>query len=324
MSPGGFWAFIIGIVAILILYLAASFTGNAALYLLFIVILFAVFAVVFFITSIKQYSQFERGIIFRLGKFNRVAGPGWVVVIPFFEQEFQRVDVRVKMMDLSSQEVFTQDDIKLSLDGTIYYQITDPEKATLQIDNYGQGLANLVQSAVRNAIASMTMRQLFGNLDKLNDFLADAIRHMTWKWGVDVPTVQIRTIAPPQEVITAMQQPEIAANLLQAQRFKADAQKIVMEAIGEGGKALDDKSVMYLYLQALKQMGESSSSKIVLPMQFMQGIGGMGAMAGLGMAAMGGGQSPLPQQAVTALGGEQNVQNVVDQIKAKIAQTSQQ
>ncbi|MCL4400978.1 MAG: SPFH domain-containing protein [Candidatus Parvarchaeota archaeon] len=323
MSPGGFWGFIIGIACIFLLFALAEFFGSAILYLLFISVIVIVFSVVFFITSVKQYSQFERGIIFRLGKFNRVAGPGWVIVLPFFEQEFQRVDVRVKMMDLSSQEVFTQDDIKLSLDGTIYYQITDPEKATLQIDNYGQGLSNLVQSAVRNAIASMTMRQLFGNLDKLNDFLADAIRHMTWKWGVDVPTVQVRTVSPPTEVIQAMQQPEIAANLLQAQRFKADAQKIVMEAIGEGGKALDDRSVMYLYLQALKQMGESSSSKIVLPMQFMQGMGGMGAMAGLGMAAGMGGNTPLSSQATAALGGQQNVQNVIDQIKSKIAQSAQ-
>jgi regulator of protease activity HflC (stomatin/prohibitin superfamily) len=309
MSPTGFWAFIIGIAVILLLFLLGQF--SPVFYLLFLIVLFLVVAVVFFITSVKQYTQFERGIIFRLGKFNRIAGPGWAIVIPFFEQEFQRVDVRVKMMDISSQEVFTQDDIKLALEGTIYYQITDPEKATLQIDNYGQGLSTLVQSAVRNAISAFTMRQLFGNLDRLNDVLADAIRHLTWKWGIDVPTVQIRTIAPPSEVITAMQQPEIAANLLQAQRFKADAQKIVMEAIGEGGKALDDRSIMYLYLQALKQMGESSSSKIVLPMQFMQGLGSLGGVAGLSAAGL------------ASIGGQQNVQNIVDQIKTKIAQTQQ-
>ena len=217
------------------------------------------------------------------------------------------------MLDVNSQEAFTADDIKLMIEGTIYYQITDPEKATLQIDNYGQGLSTLVQSSIRNAIASLTMRQVFGNLDKLNDILADAIRHTTWKWGIDVPSVQIRTVAPPSEVIQAMQQPEIAANLLQAQRFKADAQKIVMEAIGEGGKSLDDRSVMYLYLQALKQMGESSSSKIVLPMQFMQNAGSMlGGVAGLSAAGL------------ASLGGQQNVQNVIDKIKDKISQSAQQ
>ncbi len=311
MNPGEFWAFIIGVAAIIILFFLSEFVPS--LYYVFLIVLFAVAVSVFFITTVKKYTQFERGIIFRLGKFNRIAGPGWAIVVPFFEEEYKKVDVRVKMLDVNSQEAFTADDIKLMIEGTIYYQITDPEKATLQIDNYGQGLSTLVQSSIRNAIASLTMRQVFGNLDKLNDILADAIRHTTWKWGIDVPSVQIRTVAPPSEVIQAMQQPEIAANLLQAQRFKADAQKIVMEAIGEGGKSLDDRSVMYLYLQALKQMGESSSSKIVLPMQFMQNAGSMlGGVAGLSAAGL------------ASLGGQQNVQNVIDKIKDKISQSAQQ
>ena len=309
MSPGEFWVFAVGVIVLVLLFLFSLFVPS--LFYIFLIIFIVLLAVIFFITFVKKYSQFERGIIFRLGKFNRIAGPGWAVVVPFFEEEYKKVDVRVKMMDISSPDIFTSDDLKLSIDGTIYYQIVDPEKATLQIDNYGQGLSNLVQSAVRNAIASLTMRQVFGSLDRLNDILADAIRHMTWKWGIDVPSVQLRTVSPSNEVIQAMQQPEISANLLQAQRFKAEAQKIVIEAIGEGGKSLDDRSIMYLYLQALKQMGESSSSKIVLPMQFMQNAGGMlGGIAGLSTTAL------------ASLGGQENVQNVIDKIKEKMSQAN--
>ncbi len=309
MSSEEFWFFIIGIIALILLLVMSPIFPD--FFYLFLLIFIIIIAVIFFIAFVKKYSQFERGIIFRLGKFNRVAGPGWAIVMPFFEQEYKKVDVRVKMLDISSQDIFTNDDLKLSLDGTIYYQIIDPEKATLQIDNYGQGLSNLVQSAIRNAIASLSMRQVFSNLDKLNDILEDAIRHMTWKWGIDVPSVQIRSVSPSNEVIQAMQQPEIAANLLQAQRFKAEAQKIVIEAIGEGGKSLDDKSIMYLYLQALKQLGESSSSKIILPMQFMQNSGSMlGGIAGLSTAAL------------ASLGGQENVQNFVDNIKEKISQSN--
>jgi regulator of protease activity HflC (stomatin/prohibitin superfamily) len=309
MSPGEFWVFVGGIIALIVLFLLSIFIPG--LFYIFLLLFIALLLVIFFITFVKKYSQFERGIIFRLGKFNRIAGPGWAIVLPFFEEEYKKVDVRVKMMDITSSDIFTADDLKLSLEGTIYYQIVDPEKATLQIDNYGQGLSNLVQSAIRNAIASLTMRQVFGSLDKLNDILADAIRHMTWKWGIDVPSVQLSSVSPANEVIQAMQQPEIAANLLQAQRFKAEAQKIVMEAIGEGSKSLDDRSIMYLYLQALKQIGESSSSKIVLPMQFMQNAGSMlGGMAGLSTTAL------------ASLGGQENVQNVIDKIKEKISQSN--
>ena len=309
MSPGEFWVFAGGVIALVLLFLLSVFIPS--LFYVFIIIFVILLAVIFFITFVKKYSQFERGIIFRLGKFNRIAGPGWAIVVPFFEEEYKKVDVRVKMVDITSSDIFTADDLKISLEGTIYYQIIDPEKATLQIDNYGQGLSNLVQSAIRNAIASLTMRQVFGSLDRLNDILADAIRHMTWKWGIDVPSVQLRSVSPSNEVIQAMQQPEIAANLLQAQRFKAEAQKIVMEAIGEGSKSLDDRSIMYLYLQALKQIGESSSSKIVLPMQFMQNAGSMlGGMAGLSTTAL------------ASLGGQENIQNVINKIKEKISQTN--
>jgi len=309
MSPGEFWFFVGGIIALVALFLLSIFIPS--LFYAFVIIFIVLLAVIFFITFVKKYSQFERGIIFRLGKFNRIAGPGWAIVVPFFEEEYKKVDVRVKMIDITSSDIFTADDLKISLEGTIYYQIVDPEKATLQIDNYGQGLSNLVQSAVRNAIASLTMRQVFGSLDRLNDILADAIRHMTWKWGIDVPSVQLRSVSPSDEVIQAMQQPEIAANLLQAQRFKAEAQKIVMEAIGEGSKSLDDRSIMYLYLQALKQIGDSSSSKIVLPMQFMQNAGSMlGGMAGLSTTAL------------ASLGGQENIQNVIDKIKEKISQAN--
>lgn len=169
MSSEEFWFFIIGIIALILLLVMSPIFPD--FFYLFLLIFIIIIAVIFFIAFVKKYSQFERGIIFRLGKFNRVAGPGWAIVMPFFEQEYKKVDVRVKMLDISSQDIFTNDDLKLSLDGTIYYQIIDPEKATLQIDNYGQGLSNLVQSAIRNAIASLSMRQVFSNLDKLNDIL---------------------------------------------------------------------------------------------------------------------------------------------------------
>ena len=309
MTPDELLFLMIAAVAIIILFFL-GFYFPAAFYL-FLALLFIVILVLFFATSIKKYSQFERGVIFRMGKFNRIAGPGWAIVWPFFEEEYKRIDVRVKMLDISSDDIFTQDDIKVSLQGTIYYQIKDPEKATLQIDNYAQGLSTLVLSAVRNTIASMTMRQLFGKLDALNDLLADSIRQTVMQWGIGVNTVQIRSISPPVEVVQAMMQPEIAANLLQAQRFKADARKITIEAIGKGGEALDDRSVMYLYLEALRQLGESSSSKIVLPMQFFQGMSGIA-----------GGLAGLSAMALATLGGQQNVQNVIDAIKQKIQQSA--
>jgi regulator of protease activity HflC (stomatin/prohibitin superfamily) len=206
--------------------------------------------------------------------------------IPFFEKEFQRIDIRTKTAELFVPVAFTSDDLRLKIDGVVYYRITDPSKALLKIDNYMTGLSDLMQSETRNLIASMNMRQVFSKLDDLNELLADRIRHATWQWGIDVPMVQLRGIMPPEEIAVAMQQKEIESQYMQATRFKAEAKKIVMEAIGAGAKSMDDRAIMYLYIKALQEMSKGSATKIVLPMQFsniMDKVGeGMGTGIGLG------------------------------------------
>lgn len=251
------------------------------------IVTYGVFALIglglFFKFFVKKYDDYERAIIFRMGKFNRIGGPGWAIVVPFFEKEFQRVDIRTKTIDMFLPVAFTSDDLRLKVDGIIFYRIIDPTKALLKIDNYMTGLSNLIKSETRNLIASMSMRDIFAQLDSLNDLLADRIRHATWKWGIDVPMVQVRGVSPPEEIAIAMQQKEIASQYMQAQRFRAEAKKVVIEAIGQGAKKLDDRAIMYLYLKALQEISKGSSTKVVLPMQFMDAMkGGMGTGIGLG------------------------------------------
>jgi len=94
---------------------------------------------VLFVLFVKKYDEYERGIIFRIGKFNRVAGPGWSIVIPFIEKEFTRLDVRTRMLNLYVPMAFTKDDLRLKMDGVVYYRIVDASKAVLQIENYIAG-----------------------------------------------------------------------------------------------------------------------------------------------------------------------------------------
>ncbi len=243
-------------------------------------------SILFFEFFVKKYNEYERGIIFRMGKFNRIAGPGWAVVIPFFEKEYARVDVRTKMLPLFIPTAFTSDDLRLKINGTVYYRIMNPAKATLAISNYINGLQDLITSQVRNVIGSMSMRQLFASIDKLNDKLRDAIRHATWQWGIDVPMVQIKSVMPPEEIAQALQSPFIASQELQAQRFRAEAKKVVIQAIGDAAKNLDDKAIMYLYLKALEELSKGSSTKIVFPMQFMSILQGMQGNVGKALAGL--------------------------------------
>ncbi|MFA5303135.1 MAG: SPFH domain-containing protein [Candidatus Nanoarchaeia archaeon] len=243
----------------------------------FYLFIFIVVFMIFYIFFIKKYDEFERGIIFRMGKFSRVAGPGWSVVIPFFEKEFSRIDARTRMIELNIDEAYTLDDLRLNINGMFYYRIVDAEKAILKIDNYTKGIQNLIISQTRNVIGKLNMREVFSNLSSLNDILIDAIKNDVLKWGIDVNMIQLKEVIPPMEIAIAMQSKEIASNDLQATRFKAEAKKLVMKALGEGAKNFDDKAMMYLYIEALKSMGEGPGSKIIFPAEFMKIVGTVGA-----------------------------------------------
>ncbi|MDD4353443.1 MAG: SPFH domain-containing protein [Candidatus Nanoarchaeia archaeon] len=270
----------------------------------FYVFILIVAFTVFYLFFIKKYDEFERGIIFRMGKFNRVAGPGWSVVLPFFEKEFSRIDARTRMIELNVDEAYTLDDLRLNINGMFYYRIIDAEKAILKIDNYTKGIENLIISQTRNVIGKLNMREVFSNLSRLNDILIEAIKNDVLKWGIDVNMIQLKEVIPPMEIAVAMQSKEIASNDLQAERFRAEAKKLVMKAIGEGAKHLDDRAMMYLYLEALKAMGEGPGSKIIFPAEFMKILGNVGA--GLSKGSLKDEDIPaLIQQVKNALTGSQ-------------------
>ncbi len=255
-----------------VMLLAISYVYFPSLfYLILLIVGIALFVKIF----VRKYDEYERAIIFRFGRFNRIAGPGWAIVIPFIEKEYRRIDVRTRTLPIEIPAAFTKDDLRLKIDGVVYYRIKDPSKALLKLQDYMQAMKNAIVSTVRNVIAKMTMRELFGGLDKLNDLVADALRTTLYTWGIDVPMVQIRQIMPPEEVVVAMEQKEIAAQYLQAQKFRAEARKVVLEAIGEAAKKLDDRAILYLYFKALEEMSKGKATKIVFPARFFDVVAGM-------------------------------------------------
>ncbi|HDQ59889.1 MAG TPA: hypothetical protein ENN30_01715 [Candidatus Woesearchaeota archaeon] len=283
-----------GVLAFIFGYIYSSFVRTIS-YVGITILLVGLFFKIF----VKRYTEVERAVIFRMGKFNRIAGPGWAIVVPFFEKEYAKLDVRTKTTELALPVAFTEDDLRIKIDGIVYYQIKDPSKAVLKIDNYMTALTDMMISETRNLISSMSMRELFGGLDSLNDVLADKIRHATWKWGIDVSMVQIRSIMPPEEIALAMQEPEIAQRSLQAQRFNAEAKKVVMKALGEGAKDLNEQAIAYLYIKALEEMSKGQATKILLPTQFASVMGDVGKGLGMGTGLDVGGMNV--SQAVNAI-----------------------
>ncbi len=255
-------------IGIFMLALYALYVAIPKVIYVYVAIIIFILIALFFKFFVKKYDEYERAVIFRFGRFNRIAGPGWAIVIPFIEKEFARIDARMHMLEINFPKVFTSDDLQLQIDGFAYYRVVDPSKAVLRVDDYLRALRNLIASETRNVIGSMSFREVISNLDELNDILADRIRRLSWKWGIDVDQVQLREVSLPTDVIEALKAKTISEANLQAQRFRAEARRVVIEAIGEAAKSLDDRALMYLYLKALEKLGEGKATKIIFPARF--------------------------------------------------------
>lgn len=280
---------------LLALFLASLFLFPVMRWILAFILGVAL-AYLFYTFFVKKYGEHERGVILRMGRFNRIVGPGWAVVVPFFEREMAKIDIRTHQMNLVIPEVFTEREIRLKVSGFAYYKVVDPEKAIFNIEDYRRGLRNLLVGSLRDLISSMNLTQVFANISDINKYIRKMAKMKWQKWGISVPNIQLVKISPPKEVISAMQRQKIAKEEYQAKKLNAEAKKVVIEALGEGAKRLDDTAVMYLYLKALKKIG-GKGTEMILPSGFSQGLGeagrrmfgggeegGLGALGGLTLA----------------------------------------
>lgn len=218
-----------------------------------------------FVVMLKDY---ERAIIFRLGKYNRTAGPGWVIVIPFFEEVYQRVDIRTQTLQLPEISAFTKNKITLKLSTVAYFRISDPYKAALKVKEYLLPLRTRLLGQIRNDIGKMFLWEVFVGIDTLNELLRDEMDIIAREWGLFIERIEILKVEPPEEIVLALYNPLVEEYRMVAARFQAEAKRVLLEAIGEAAKKFDERGIIALYLKALEQVAAGKSTKIVFPMIF--------------------------------------------------------
>ncbi|MCS7123734.1 MAG: SPFH domain-containing protein [Candidatus Aenigmarchaeota archaeon] len=295
---------IIGFIA-LVLLLSQMFGGivfKIVGTLLWPFFLLTLFLVGFFFTFIKTYGETERAIIYRFGKFNRVAGPGWSIVIPFIEQEFKKIDIRTRSKTLENVQVFSKDDIPLYTNVAIFYGIVDPKKAVLQVTVLEDVLFNYFIGAIRNGMSNFAMREIFSKLDEISTGLEKNVVFALQQWGVNIISIQIQNIKLPEDVLNALIKPLTSEQEALATRFQAEAKRVLIEVLGDAAERLNPNAISYLYLKALEKIGTAPNSKILLPANFSSVANTLsaGISAGLG------------------LGEGLDIQKIIDQIAEKI------
>lgn len=173
--------------------------------------------------SIKQIDEFERGIKFSRGKYNKIMEPGWNLVIPVF-QSFKKVDIRTKAVDVPEQEAITKDNVSVKINAVIYYKVFDASKAILAVENFRYAVSQLAQTTMRNAVGAVSLDELLGEREKISSEICTIIDKATDPWGIKVENVELKDISLPEEM------KRVIAKAAEAEREKM---AVITKAKGE-------------------------------------------------------------------------------------------
>jgi len=204
--------------------------------MLFLIILLAIIVVIA-LKSIKVVRQSEVYIIERLGKFHKIADAGLTIIIPFFDHVRSVVSLKQQTMDVPPQGVITKDNVTITIDTVVFYQITDPAKAVYEIQSLKKGIEYLAITTLRDIIGKMDLDQTFSSRDGINSQLRVILDEATDRWGCKIDRVEIKDITPPADVRDAMEKQMNAERNKRALILEAEAQKQSAVTIAEGKKA---------------------------------------------------------------------------------------
>lgn len=284
---------------------------------LVVLLLIALFVVVAIAKAIRIVPQSNAIIVERLGKFQAEFGAGLHFLVPFIDRVRTTVDLREQVVSFPPQPVITSDNLVVSIDSVIYYQVTDPKRATYEIANYLQAIEQLTVTTLRNVIGSMDLEQTLTSRDQINGQLRGVLDQATGRWGIRVSNVELKSIDPPASIQGAMEQQMRAerdrrAAILTAEgvkqsqiltaegdkqsailRAEGQAQSAILKAQGESRAILqvfdaihrgnaDPKLLAYQYLQTLPKIANGNSSKMwIVPTEFTAALDGIaGALGG--------------------------------------------
>ncbi len=220
--------------------------------------------------SIRVLRQYERGVVFSLGKFTGVRGPGLTLVFPLF-QTMTRVSLRTITMQIPSQKIITKDNVSIDIAAVAYYHIMDPEKAVIAIENVQSAINQISQTTVRNVVGRFSLDQLLSDTSTINEQIKDVIDSHTEPWGTQVTAVEIKDITLPDNMQRAMAKEAEAERERRAKIVAAEGEFQAATKLGEAADVITAHPVA-LQLRTLQTMAEIATEKnstIIFPAQFM-------------------------------------------------------
>jgi len=227
----------------------------------------AALVIVIVYNTIKILKEYERGVIFFLGRFQTVKGPGLIILIPGL-QKMTKVDLRVIVMDVPTQDVISRDNVSVKVNAVIYFRIVDPEKAVIRVANVFEATSQLSQTTLRSVLGQHELDDMLAERDKLNSDIQNLLDQRTDNWGIKVANVEIKHVDLDESMIRAIAQQAEAERARRAKVINAEGEKQAATMLSEAAKILatEEQSLQLRYLQTLKEISNERTNTIVFPM----------------------------------------------------------
>lgn len=242
----------------------------------------AVPVLILILSFIRQVDQYERGIVFTMGKFSTIWQPGWHLIIPIF-QKLTKVDVRVKAVDVPDQEAITKDNIPIRINAVIYYRVNDAAKAVIEVEDFYFAVSQLAQTTMRNAVGEVTLDDLLQKKKQVSEGIKLVVDKVSDAWGIDVQSVELKDIVLPDSLKRTI------AKVAEAQREK---QAMIINSEGEVGAAQNMAEAAKLlgatpgalHLRTLQSINDLSSDQSnttvwMVPVEVLKALEGLGNLA---------------------------------------------
>ncbi len=226
-----------------------------------------VLAIGFLAAAIRIVQEYERGVIFRLGRLVGAKGPGLFLIIPFVDR-MQKVDLRVVALDVPTQEAISSDNVTLRVNAVVYYRVVDPSAAIVNVEDYRLATWQIAQTTLRNVIGQSELDEVLGEREQINHRLQQIIDEATEPWGIKVSVVEVKDVELPDNMKRAMARQAEAERERRAKIIAAEGEYQAAERLAEAAGLLSEKpaSIQLRYLQTLTEIAVEQNSTIVFPL----------------------------------------------------------
>jgi regulator of protease activity HflC (stomatin/prohibitin superfamily) len=216
---------------------------------------------------VRILREYERAVVFTLGRFQRVKGPGLVLLIPFF-QEMVRVDLRIQVIEIPSQDVISHDNVSMKVDAVLYFNVVNPERAIIQVQDYLPATNMLAQTTLRAVLGQHELDEMLSERKKLSTDVQSIIDSQTETWGIKVSNVEIRTVELTENMVRAIAKQAEAERDRRAKIIHAEAEFQASQTLVNAAKILSSipAAMQLRYLQTLTEIGAEQNSTVVFPM----------------------------------------------------------